>query len=114
VKSDKTAKTLIDQIFHEIKIFEDVCSELKDYGARDSEPDGVFQRLINSASLGEQPAIPRSGQGWDLFTHSMDCQPAAEKMHDQALKVVRLIESCPIRDLDQLRGRIKDYCWRIY
>lgn len=106
--------TLIEQIFREIKKFEELCSELRDYGARDSEPDGVFQRLVNAASLGEQPAIPRSGRGWELYTQSMDCEPAAERMHDQALKVVRLIEACTIKDLDQLRGRIKDYCWRLY
>jgi hypothetical protein len=60
------------------------------------------------------PAIPRSGKGWDLFTHSMDCEPASEKMHDQALKVVRLIEACTIKDFDLLRQRVKDYCWRLY
>jgi hypothetical protein len=112
--SEKPATNLIDQIFQEIKKFEDLCSELKDYGARDSEPDGVFQRLVNAASIGEQPAIPRSGKGWDLFTHCMDCEPAAERMHDQALKVVRLIEACTIKDFDLLRQRIKDYCWRLY
>ena len=104
----------MDQIFQEIKKFEELCSELKDYGARDSEPDGVFQRVINAASLGEQPSVPRSGRGWDLFTQSMDCEDAANKMHDQALKVVRLIEACPVKDFERLRARIKDYCWRLY
>jgi hypothetical protein len=112
--SEKPATTLIDQIFQEIKNFEALCSTLKDYGARDSEPDGVFQRIVNSASMGGQPSIPRSGQGWELLTHSMDCEAAAEKMHDHALKVVRLIETCPVKDFERLRHRIKDYCWRLY
>jgi hypothetical protein len=114
LKSEPTGKSLIDQIFQEIKNFENLCLELKDFGARDTEPDGVFQRLINAASMGGQPAIPRSGQGWDLYSHSVDCEDAANRMHDQALKVVRLIESCPVKDFELLRGRIKDYCWRLY
>lgn len=64
--------------------------------------------------MGEQPSIPRSGQGWELYANSMDCEEAANKMHDQALKVVRLIETCPVKDFAQLRSRIKDYCWRLY
>lgn len=111
---EKPVSNPIDQIFEEIKKFESLCSELAEFGARDSEPDGVFQRLVNAASLGEMPAIPRSGLGWELLTRSADCEPAAERMHDQALKVVRLIEACTIKDFDRLRQRIKDYCWRLY
>lgn len=112
--SDKNETTLVDQIFVEIKAFEDLCSTLRDYGARDTEPDGVFQRLIDDASKGEKPNIPRDGRGWDLYTSSMDCSPAADKMHDQALKIVRMIEQCPVRDVGSLRERIKNYCWRLY
>jgi hypothetical protein len=112
--SEKPATNQIEQIFQEIKKFEALCTELADFGARDSEPDGVFQRLINSASLGERPEIPRCGLGWELFASSMNCEAAAEKMHDQALKVVRLVESCTVKDFDLLRQRIKNYCWRLY
>lgn len=112
--SKKKEITLVDQIFAEIKKFEELCRSLSEYGARDSEPDGVFQRLIDAASKGKKPNVPRDGRGWDLFTHSMDCSPAADQMHDQALKVVRLIEQCPVRDVESLRQRIESYCWRIY
>lgn len=112
--SKKKETTLVDRIFEEIKAFEDLCSTLRDYGARDSEPDGIFQRLIDAASKGKKPNVPRDGHGWDLFTHSMDCSPAADQMHDQALKIVRLIETCPVRDVESLRQRIEKYCWRIY
>ena len=105
---------LVDQIFNEIKQFEKLQSTYRDYGARDTEPDGVFQRVLDRAINGEGPAIPRTGQGWDLYTQSMDCEPAAHALHDQALKIVQLIESCPIRELVTLKGRLHDYCWRIY
>lgn len=109
-----TNTTRIANIFAEIRAFEALCSKHRDYGARDSEPDGVFQRLLDRAVHGKGPSVPRTGEGWDLYAHSMDCTVPAEEMHDQALKVVRLIEDCPIRELEQLKTRLRDYCWRLY
>lgn len=113
--TDRTKSTpLIDKIFDEIKEFEKLMRKYSDYGAADSEPDGVFQRLLDSAIAGNGPAIPRTGEGWDLFASQMDCEPAAHAMHDHALKIVQLIESCPIREMPILKSRLKDYCWRLY
>lgn len=109
-----TQPALVEQIFAEIKQFGAVQATYRDYGAYDSEPDGVFQRLLDRAVKGEGPAVPRTGQGWDLYSHSMDCEKAAHALHDQALKIVQLIESCPIRDLGALKGRLRDYCWRVH
>lgn len=105
---------LIDKIFAEIKGFEELMRTYRDYGAADSEPDGVFQRLLDSAIAGNGPAIPRTGTGWDLYASQMDCEPAAHALHDHALKIVQLIESCPIREMPILKSRLKDYCWRLY
>lgn len=112
----KTASqpALVEQIFAEIKQFETLQSTYRDYGAYDSEPDGVFQRLLSRAIAGEGPSVPRTGQGWDLYSHSMDCEKAAHALHDQALKIVQLIESCPIREIATLKGRLRDYCWRVH
>ena len=104
----------IQEIINEIKNFEQVQSKYKSFGAYDTEPDGVFQRLLDRAVKGEGPAIPRTGEGWDLYASSMDCTEAAQALHDQALKIVRLIEDCPIRELDHLKSRLRDYCWRLY
>ena len=105
---------MVDTVFEEIKKFEETQRKYKEYGAGDSEPDGVFQRVLDAAIKGSGPAIPRTGNGWDLYDHSMDCSEAANALHDQALAVVRAIENCPIRDLGQLRERLKKYCWRLY
>jgi hypothetical protein len=105
---------IVDQIFQEIKQFETLQVVYRDYGARDTEPDGVFHRLLDHAVNGEGPAVPRTGQGWDLYSHSMDCEKAAHALHDQARKIVQLIESCPIRTLSELKKRLNDYCWRVH
>lgn len=103
----------IQQIFEAIKEFEKTQRELRAYGANDTEPDGVFQNLLWRAVCGEQPEIPRSELAWDLYTNSMDCEQAANKLYDAAKVVVDLIEACPVRHLKALQYRLKYYCWRL-
>jgi len=105
---------IVEQIFQEIKQFEALQVTYRDYGARDTEPDGVFHYLLDKAIEGDGPAVPRTGRGWDLYSQSMDCEKAAHALHDQALKIVQLIESCPIREVAVLKKRLNDYCWRIH
>lgn len=113
--AEKTAPIpKIDEVFAEIKAFEALQSKYQKFGANDTEPDGVFQRLVDNAIKGKGPAIPRTGEGWDLYANSMDCTEAAAALHDQALKVVRAIEACPIRELGRLKEKLEDYCWRLY
>lgn len=104
---------LIEQIKDALDAFEETQRTWRSHGANDTEPDGIFQQLIHAAAHGEGPAIPRTGHGWELYAHSMDCAEAAAALHDSALNVVRLIESCPVRDLAQMQQVIKDYCWRL-
>jgi hypothetical protein len=113
---NNTAATpaIVDQIFQEIKQFEALQVVYREYGARDTEPDGVFQRLLDKAVEGASPAVPSTGRGWDLYSQSMDCEKAAHALHDQACKIIQLIESCPIRTLSELKKRLNDYCWRVY
>lgn len=111
-KSEKAPT--VETVFEEIKKFEAVQVKYKSYGAYDTEPDGIFQRIVDKGIKGQETSIPRSGHDWELYANSMDCTEAANAMHDQALRVVRAIEMCPIRDLDRLQVKLKDYCWRLY
>ena len=104
----------IETVFEEIKKFEAVQLKYKSHGASDTEPDGIFQRIIDRAISGQEPRIPRSGDGWELYASSMDCTEAANALHDQAMRVVRTIEMCSVRDLNRLQAKLKDYCWRLY
>lgn len=112
--ANETYQTKIDQVFAAIKEFEQTQRKHIASGASDTEPDGVFQQLIDQAARGEGPAVPRTGRGWELLTLSGDCEPAAKDLHDAALKVVQLIESCTIQEAQPLQKRLRDYCWRLY
>lgn len=104
----------INCVFDEIKKFEATQQKYKQFGAYDTEPDGIFQWVIDQAVKGLKPDVPRTGDKWDLYDTSMDCTEAAQALHDQALKVVTAIEDCPVRDLDLLQAKLKEYCWRLY
>lgn len=95
-----------------IKQFEAAQTKYADYGARDTEPDGVWQRLLLDAIAGKAPTPPRCGQGWDLFSSSMNCDKAANELFEKALDAIKAIESCPIKESAELREYLEDYCWR--
>lgn len=106
--------TILEQVKKSVKEFEATQTKYRDFGAADSEPDGVWQRLLALAIKGEAPSPPRTGQGWDLYASSMDCTEAAEALFDAALKTIQLIESCPVRDLAVVKQFIEKHCWRVY
>lgn len=97
-----------------IKEFETTQSKYRKFGANDTEPDRVFQSLLDAAVHGKAPNVPRTGDSWQLYTRSMDCSIAAQALHDAALVVVQNIEATPIKDLELVREYLRGYCWRIY
>ena len=110
--SDSTSIPIIKRLKAAIKQFEACATKHRDTGARDSEPDGVFQRLLLNALAGYAPIPPRDPMGWELYTSMEESNKAAEELFESALEVVRVIESCAIRDVQAVREYLDDYCWR--
>ena len=106
--------TILERVKESVKEFEATQTKYRDFGAADSEPDGVWQRLLARAIKGEAPSPPRTGDGWDLYVSSMDCAEAAEALFTAALKTIQVIESCPVRDIAPVKEFIEKHCWRIY
>jgi hypothetical protein len=105
--------SIIQALNDGIKKFEDTQKKYRDYGAFDTEPDWVFQKLLIDTVEGKQPNVPRSGQGWELYASSMDCETAAEELSNAAMYVIKLIENAPIKHYDAIKRRVNDYCWRM-
>ena len=104
----------LDVIKAGIKEFENTQSKYREFGANDTEPDGVFQGLLDDAIHGKAPHVPRTATTWELYASSMDCSEAAGALHDAALAVVQAIEATPISDLAVVKEYLRGYCWRIY
>jgi len=104
----------VEKLREAVRRFEYMQKKYRQFGAFDTEPDGVFQRLIVDAFDGKEPAIPRSGAGWELYDSSMDCTAAATALADAAREVIDVIENSKIRDHRPMQKFIEDYCWRIF
>jgi hypothetical protein len=97
-----------------IAAFEKCRTKHKKYGASDTEPDTLFQILIDRASRGMQPESPRTPSGWELLHGAQPgCGRAAIALHNAAWNVVDAIEDCPVREINELRELLRDYCWRL-
>jgi hypothetical protein len=102
----------MNEIKNEIKNMESLMLNLSGFGASDTEPDSVWHWILADAVNGKEPKVPSNGSGWQLFTVSMDCEDAANKLEVQAKKVVNLINEAPISKLKELREFLSDHCWR--
>jgi hypothetical protein len=82
--------------------FHKACQEHRKYGACDSEPQQVFNALLRRALKGKPVEIPRTAEGWELYssmegadvvacTLYHEAAPAVE-MAKQASEIVQYIE----------------------
>ena len=101
---------MLDKLKNLVKEFEKVQSKYSDFGAYDSEPDWVFQRVIRKAFEKGEVDIPTDGYEWELYTASMDCEEAAKELHDKATEVANFVVQ--VRDDENVHKFIDEYCWR--
>ena len=111
--SAATQTSRIDLIKEAVKTFSDVQRKYARYGARDTEPDAVFQSLLVRAALGKPVETALDGKAWQLFTSSMNCNAAAKALSKAARKAVELIQRCPLGESADVKEYIKAFCWRI-
>ena len=97
-----------------IKEFENAQQKYRSFGASDTEPDGIFQSLLDKAVHGKNPNVPLTGNDWELYASSMDCAEAAKALHDAAQMVVTIIGATPVKDLAAVEEYLREVCWRIY
>lgn len=93
-----------------VKKFQTLQRRYARYGADDSEPDGVFQDLLFNY---QDSTIPTNGDGWALYTNSMNCERVAVKLSEAALDAVNVAKGCPADQIPRMKEFIKKYCWRM-
>lgn len=104
--------TAVQAVKEAIRRFELTQDKYRDYGARDTEPDAIFQGIVWRTCNGKDANIPQTGSDWELYAGSMDCAEAASALHLACLGVVQAIFACTVRDSKELRKYLTDYCWR--
>lgn len=101
--------SLLDQLKSAIRRFEAVQLEYSMYGARDTEPNAIFARIMCRAIKGKPVDIPADGDGWELYNHSMDCGEAAAAMFQAARAAVEIVQTCPLGESRELRKYIEGW-----
>lgn len=104
--------TGIQAVKNAVKQFEAAQNKYRTFGACDTEPDAIFQRILMNALEDKDFEIPQSGNDWELYTNSMNCDEAAAALHFAALVAVQAIYACTIKDRRDLERYIKSHCWR--
>lgn len=104
--------THLDALKKTIKQFEAAQQKYREFGAQDTEPDGVFQGVLMRAIKGKDAKVPTTGRGWELYASSMDCTEAANALAETAMACVRQISACPLGESAAVIEYVKDYCWR--
>lgn len=113
IKIEET--TQYNDVKQAIKDLDQVQRKYANYGARDTEPDYVLQRVIMDALAGKNGDIWKlSADELELFTSTMDCDRAAVNICGALKVVVNAIRRCTVQHLDQVGKMLQAYCWRIY
>ncbi len=107
----------LSKIKIEIANFEKLQEKYAKVGAYDTEPEYHFQRLIwDYVFIGGTIAGKIHKQikkdDWHLFKSVKGFSKAFKALDDQATKILMLIATCPISELEEIKEFIKSYCWR--
>lgn len=81
----------------------------RSYGAADGEPGWVFRDLLKAALEGDEVRVPGDGEGWQLYSASMDCTAAALDLTFIALRAVNLIGDAPLREREAIQRVVEAY-----
>lgn len=82
------------------------------FGAKDTNPDTVFQELLWDAVHGEQTAVSRTRAFWDL-TNEPGVGEAVNELTNQVERIIRMIRNLRISQLQEARTYLTEVCWRI-
>lgn len=104
--------TRLDRLKAAVTEFEAAQAKYSEFGARDTEPDGVFQRYLAKSLTQPDIKLPTTGEQWQLFTSTMACGNAARALTAALRKAVAVVRDCPVRELPAIRAYLRDYCWR--
>jgi len=95
-----------------VKAWEKLSMENSNFGAADTEPDGVFQRCLRRTLNGEDCKIPASASDWQLYSGMAGSAKAARDLTRALRSCMQVINKTPHGQMDSVRKYLEDYIWR--
>ena len=102
----------VDKLKAAVKAFEAAQAKYSEFGASDTEPDGVFQHTLARAINGDEITLPISPRDWQLFADIKGCGAAARALTSACRRAVKIILGAQMKDSAAVRAYLLDYCWR--
>lgn len=102
----------VDKLKAAVKAVEAAQAKYSEFGARDTEPDGVFQYTLARAINGNEVVMPISSRDWQLYSDVKGCIAAARALTSACRKAVKIILGAKLKDSAAVRAYLLDYCWR--
>ena len=97
--------------------FERAQSELANFGADDTEPDGTWHYVLRSAAKGLPYPDFTTPNDWGLFTMMQGSKAAAMRLTAAARiaheEILNWRESAPAGLWRKMEDFLEDYCWRM-
>jgi hypothetical protein len=100
----------VTQIAKALATFEYLQDLYIKFGAKDTEPDTVFQETLMEAFDGSVP-IPETIEDWSLYDKP-GADTAAKKLGKATKRIVDVIQDNP-QDYDATLQHVSKYCWRL-
>ena len=89
-----------------------LMTNLRDFGAADSEPDWHYQDAIRNALKGV-PFKSLTAREWELFSDMKGAKLAAVMMNAATRKITKLILAASIREVPEIRHWAINNLWRV-
>jgi hypothetical protein len=102
----------VDKLKAAVTAFEATQAAYSEFGAMDTEPDGVFQYTLARAINGNEVVMPVSSRDWQLYSDVKGCGAAARALTAACRKAVKIILGAKLKDSAAVRAYLLDYCWR--
>ena len=89
--------------------YEKVERELREFGARDTEPRSYFEQLICNALRGETVEVSDRPGVWEIYCSMPGAGLAARKLARAARKVFDAIGESKVQEMDQVIGVLNEF-----
>ena len=84
----------------------------RNFGAADTEPDGVFQHCIRKASLGEEFTVPKNAEDWQLYSEMKGVGRAAISLSAVLRRCIAAMDKIKLSERAALESYLDRVLWR--
>ena len=93
---------------------DEVFASQREFGATDTEPDGVLHQILHSVLDHKEFVVPRGARGWQLYDMP-GSSGSARTLAQAVISFIRMYRSLSGTGLQwaNVRNDIQQYAWRI-